>query len=167
LPPFVWWAYCNIDLIAATHRISRAFFLAALLPFLTACTVWRSPAVAFEGIDLHGLSQDGAALEVRLRVDNPNSYRLVVRQFRYRLTVGGSPVGSGETAAEVPIEAKTGSDVSLPLALDWRELKGRALEFLLSGGVDYSIEGEITFSTPIGTFHRPYEHSGRIRPFER
>ena len=121
----------------------------------------------FRGITLHGLDQDGAALEVRLRVENPNSYRLVVKHFRYRVTVGGSPAGGGETPADVPIEAKSESDVALPLALDWRELKGRGLEFLLSGGVDYTVEGEITFSTPIGTFVRPYGHSGRISPFER
>ena len=123
--------------------------------------------MAFEGITLHGLSQNGASLEVTLRVDNPNSYRLVVKHFRYRLTVGGSPAGGGETASDVPIDARSGSDVALPLALDWSELKRRGLEFLLSGGVDYTVEGEITFSTPIGTFERPYEHSGRISPFER
>lgn len=131
------------------------------------CTVWKKPSVAFEGISLHGLSQDGASLEVRLRVENPNSYRLVVKHLSYRLAVSGAQVGGGETDSDVAIEGKSGSDVALPVSLDWHELKGKGLDFLLSGGVDYSIEGEITFSTPIGTFQRPYGHSGRINPFER
>lgn len=141
--------------------------LAAPLVLLASCTVWKKPSVAFEGISLHGLSQDGASLEVRLRVENPNSYRLVVKHLSYRLAVAGAAVGGGETDSDVAVEGKSGSDVALPVSLDWRELKGKGLDFLLSGGVDYSIEGEITFSTPIGTFQRPYGHSGRINPFEK
>ncbi len=147
-------------------RAIRLFGLAGSVAALAACTVWKKPAVAFEGITLHGLNQDGASLEVRLRVENPNSYRLVVKHFSYRLAVAGTPVGGGETDSNIAVEAKAGGDVELPVALDWRELKGRALDFLLSGGVEYSIEGEITFSTPIGTFRRPYGHSGKINPFE-
>jgi Late embryogenesis abundant protein len=148
-------------------RFARAlpvFCLAASLAALASCTVWKKPVISFDGISLHGMNQNGASLEVRLRVDNPNSYRLVVKHFTYRLTLGGTPVGGGETDSDVAVEAKSGSEVALPVALDWRELKGRGLDFLLSGGVDYAIDGEITFSTPIGTFERPYGHSGRISP---
>jgi len=31
----------------------------------------------------------------------------------------------------------------------------------------HAVDGEITFSTPMGTFHRPYRHVGRYSPFER
>ncbi len=113
------------------------------------------------------MNQNGASLDVRLHVDNPNAYRLVVKAFTYNFTVAGTAVGGGRTESDVAIEAKSSSDVDLPVVLDWRELKGRALDFLLSGGVDYSIDGEVTFSTPVGTFERPYGHSGRISPFER
>jgi len=153
--------------IARFSRPLRLLGFAAALVSFASCTVWKKPSVAFEGISLHGLSQDGASLEVRLRVENPNSYRLVVKHLSYRLAVAGTAVGGGETDSDVAVEAKSGSDVALPVSLDWRELKGKGLDFLLSGGVDYAIEGEITFSTPIGTFQRPYGHSGRINPFER
>jgi LEA14-like dessication related protein len=149
-----------------TARLARALLLLALAASLASCAVWKKPVIAFEGITLHGMNQNGASLEVKLRVENPNSYRLVVKHFTYRLTVGGKPVGGGETDSDVAVEAKSGSEVALPVALDWRELKGHGLDFLLSGGVDYAIDGEITFSTPIGTFERPYGHSGRISPLE-
>jgi Late embryogenesis abundant protein len=90
-----------------------------------------------------------------------------VKHFTYRLTVEGSAVGEGETDSEMAVGAKSSGDVVLPLKLDWRELKQRGFDFLLSGGVDYSIDGDVTFSTPIGTFHRPYGHFGRISPFEK
>jgi LEA14-like dessication related protein len=112
------------------------------------------------------MSQDGASLDVRLQVDNPNGYRLVVKHFTYRLTLGGASVGGGQIDSDVAVEARSSSGVALPVALDWRELKGHAVEFLFSGGVDYAIDGEITFSTPIGTFERPYGHSGRISPLD-
>ena len=142
-------------------------FLGASLALLcVACTVWKKPDVAFEGLSIHGLSPNGANLEVLLSVRNPNSYRLVVRHFTYRLSVEGTSVGGGETDADVAVDAKSSADVRLPLSLDWRELKRRGAELLFSGGLDYAIDGEITFSTPIGTFARSYSHSGRVSPFE-
>ena len=147
-------------------RALQVLCLAASLAALASCAVWKKPVIAFEGLSIHGFNQDGASLEVRLGVENPNSYRLVVKHFTYRLTIGGAAVGGGETESGVAVEAASERDVALPVALDWHELKGRGLDFLLSGGIDYSIEGEITFSTPIGTFQRPYGHAGRISPFE-
>src|SRR4029077_15639621 len=128
---------------AAQVRVSRSrlhailFGAAAALALAdSGCTVWKKPAIAFEGITLHGLNQDGASLEVRLRVENPNSYRLVVKHLTYRLAGAGKSVGGGETESDVAVEGKSGSDVALPVSLDWRELKGKGLDFLLSGGVD-------------------------------
>ena len=148
-------------------RFARAVPAIGLAATLVSCTVWKKPVIAFEGIALRGLNPDGAKLEVRLRVENPNSYRVVVRHFLYRLKIGGAPVGGGETDSDVAVEARSASDVALPVSLDWRGLKERGLEFLFTGGVDYSIGGEITFSTPIGTYRRPYEHAGRVSPFDR
>ena len=146
-----------------SHRraLARVFLLAVSA---AACTVWKKPTVVFEGVTLHGLTQNGASLDVRLRVDNPNSYRIVVQRFTYRLSIGGTPAGGGQIDSDVAIDSRAGSDVELPVALDWSELKGRVAEFLFSGGVDYSVEGEIRFSTPVGTFTRPYVHSGKVSP---
>jgi hypothetical protein len=34
------------------------------------------------------------------------------------------------------------------------------LNFLFSGSLDYAVEGEVVFSTPVGVFQRPYHHAG-------
>ncbi|MGH9442227.1 MAG: LEA type 2 family protein [Thermoanaerobaculia bacterium] len=145
-------------------RGSGAAAAAAVMAAALGCAVWKKPTVEFEAISLHRLSQDGASLDVKLRVQNPNGYNIVVRHFTYRLAIGSSPVGGGESPADVRVEARSESTVSLPVQLDWRNLKARGLDFLLSGGVEYSVEGEVTFSTPIGTFVRPYLHAGRFSP---
>jgi LEA14-like dessication related protein len=141
----------------------RLRLLSAALPLvLVSCTTWKKPTIAFEGVSVLGFGSDGAKLEVLLRVDNPNSYRLVVRHFTYRLSVEGASIGGGEADSEIAVEAKSSTDARLPVALDWRELKHRGARFLLSGGADYAVEGKVTFSTPIGTFSRPYGHTGRV-----
>lgn len=150
--------------IGRPRRVGAVLVLAILC---SGCTLWKKPTIAFEGVSVLGFGSDGAKLEVLLRVDNPNSYRLVVKHFTYRLSVEGTSIGGGEADSEIAVEASSSAEARLPLALDWRELKHRGAQFLLSGGADYAVEGEVTFSTPIGTFSRPYGHTGRVDAFSK
>jgi hypothetical protein len=51
--------------------------------------------------------------------------------------------------------------VRLPLTVRWAPLRSRALEFALSG-IPYAVEGEVVFTTPLGSVRRPYRHEDRL-----
>ena len=125
------------------------------------CFTFRRPEVVFRGVELGSLDVSGAALEASFDVTNPNRYRIGVRRLTYRVSVNGRDAGGGASDQETVLAGKATTLVKLPLTLDWSKVRSAGLDFLLSGSVDYSVEGEITFSTPIGVFERPYRHVGR------
>jgi len=130
------------------------------------CLTFRRPVVTFRGVEVRSFGSDGAELEATFDVTNPNSYRVGVERLTYRLTVNGQEAGGGTIETATPLPAKETTFVRLPLTLDWEKLKSAGLGFLILGGIDYAVEGEITFSTPLGTFHRPYRHEGRYSPLD-
>ncbi|HYK41807.1 MAG TPA: LEA type 2 family protein [Thermoanaerobaculia bacterium] len=125
------------------------------------CFTFRRPEVVFRGVELGSLDSSGAALEASFDVTNPNRYRIGVQHLSYRFKVNGRDAGGGAANEETVLEPKATTLVKLPLTLDWSKVKSAGLDFLFSGGIDYAVEGEITFSTPIGVFERPYRHAGR------
>lgn len=147
-------------------RAIRAILPLAVVLASFGCVAFRRPEVAFRGVEVRSFGSDGADLEAALDVTNPNPYRIGVERLTYRFTVNGRDAGGGTIEQATALPAKETTLVRLPLTLDWEKLKSAGLDFLLLRGVDYAVDGEITFSTPVGTFHRPYRHVGRYSPFE-
>jgi LEA14-like dessication related protein len=143
-------------------RATAALFLAVLAA--TGCLVFRKPEVAFRGVEFGSVDASGASLNASFDVTNPNSYRIGVRQLTYRIRVNGRDAGGGAIEQETTLEPRSTTPVRLPLALDWSKVKLAGLDFLMMGGIEYAVEGDITFSTPVGVFRRPYSHSGRYSP---
>lgn len=125
------------------------------------CFTFRRPEVVFRGVELGTLDSSGAALEASFDVTNPNRYRIGVQRLTYRVSVNGRDAGGGASDQETVLEGKATTLVKLPLTLDWSKVRSAGLDFLFSGSIDYTVEGDITFSTPIGVFERPYRHAGR------
>jgi len=125
------------------------------------CFTFRRPEVVFRGVELGSLGVSGAALEASFDVTNPNGYRIGVQRLTYHFVVNGRDAGGGAAEQETLLEAKATTIVRLPLTLDWSRLKSAGLDFLFTGSIDYAVEGEVTFSTPVGVFQRPYHHEGR------
>ncbi|MDQ2980581.1 MAG: LEA type 2 family protein [Acidobacteriota bacterium] len=128
------------------------------------CTVFRRPEVTFRGVAVRSLDSGGAAVEAAFDVYNPNSYGIAVQRLTYRMTVEGREAGGGVVEEETALLPRETTLVRLPLTLDWTKLKSAGWEILTFGGIDYAVEGEITFSTPVGMFRRPYRHAGRYAP---
>jgi LEA14-like dessication related protein len=133
-----------------------------LFLFASACLTLRQPVIRFEGVSVGSLSRDGAALDVDLSVTNPNGYRLGVRQLTYRLSIADAPAGEGSIEETVSIPAHATASVKLPLSLTFAPLKSSILEMALTGGIAYAVEGDVVFTTPLGSVRRPYRHEGTL-----
>ncbi len=126
-----------------------------------ACLSFRNPTIAFAGVDVSEVTREGAVLDVELAVTNPNGYALGVRQLTYRLSVEGESAGEGSLESALSVPAHGNAVVKLPLTLRWAPLRSRALEFAISG-MAYAVEGEVVFTTPLGSVRRPYRHADRL-----
>jgi hypothetical protein len=143
-----------------------AFLAAGLLAAASAaaCLAFHNPTIAFTGVDVSEVTRESAVLDVSLDVTNPNGYALGVRQLTYRLTIDGESAGEGSLESAVSVPAHGNAVVKLPLTLRFAPLRSRALEFALSG-VGYAVEGDVVFTTPVGSVRRPYRHEDRLSLF--
>ena len=146
-------------------RFPRLLLFLGLL-FAAGCTVFfRQPELAFEGFRPGDFSEGTTAVEVSIQVHNPNRYRLGLRRLTYAVSVGGVVAATGATESALEVPGRSSGTLRVPITLDWEALRGRAWEAVVSGGFDYTVEGEGTFSTPVGTFRRRYRKSGRVTLF--
>lgn len=143
-------------------RAAAASLAAVLVLAGGACVSFRQPDVRFAGIAVGSMSKQGAALDVDLSVTNPNGYTLGVRELTYRLSIAEADAGEGAIAQTISVPAHGTTEVRLPLSVSFEPLKASALEMALTGRIAYAIEGEVVFTTPLGSVRRPYRHEGRL-----
>jgi LEA14-like dessication related protein len=129
---------------------------------VAACHSWKKPTVTIENAAFLGEEHNRASIELAVRIENPNSYALGVESLTYRLGGNGVEWGSGSVPSSVRVPARGSAIARVPVEVDWQKVKLAALGALLTGRVDYAVDGEIVFSTPIGRFRRPFESSGKI-----
>lgn len=143
-------------------RLLPAILSLALSGCVSCGLFYKEPELIFRGVRLGQLGGGGALLEVSFEIYNPNRYRLEVQSLTYRFRLNGMEAASGAAPGDLVLRARESGTVRLPLSIDWRGLKAAAWEALASGRFDYSVEGEATFSAPMGTFRRPYRREGRF-----
>ena len=149
-------------------RLVPAAFVALLVP-LAACReaaerVFSTPRVEFRGADIRNVGLGGGALDVVLRLHNPNPYSLTATGARYRLFAGDSmQLGQGSTGDTVTVPAGDSADVRLPVELSWQALGRAASGAMRDGQVAYRVQGEVDVRTPVGTRTVPIDARGRAR----
>lgn len=124
-------------------------------------STFREPVVTLRSVAVTGVSLAGGSMEVELQVANPNRYALDAPALRYRLDVDTVQVATGELEGRFRVEARDSAVVRLPLQFTFRGLGAAGRSLLLSGTVPYRVRGDLTVSTPLGTFTQPFDRAGR------
>ena len=129
-------------------------------------SVFSEPVVTFKNIRVNGIGLDGGSLDVVLNVYNPNGFRLDATRLTYRLLVGDSvPLGQGALDSRFTVQKNDSTEVRLPVTFTYRGLGAAGQQLIRSGTVNYRVQGDVTVSTPIGNFTRPYDRTGRFSTF--
>lgn len=140
--------------------------LAALAAATGCATVgqgtFREPVVSYRDAVITGLGITGGSLEVVLGVYNPNRFRLDGTRLTYRVSVDSVPFGSGELNDRFVVPEGDSSAVRLPLSFTYAGVGQAGRQLIQTGSVQYTVTGEITVSTPLGSFTRPYTGKGRL-----
>jgi LEA14-like dessication related protein len=141
--------------------------LALLAVVATACaslgrTTFREPVVTYKDAVITGLGISGGSLEVMLSIYNPNSFRLDGTGMTYRIDVDSVPFGSGTLSDRFTVQDGDSTTVRLPLSFTYAGVGQAGRQLIQTGSVQYTVSGEITVGTPLGTFTRPYSGKGRL-----
>ena len=124
---------------------------------------FQNPVVTVADTKVTGFSARGGSLEVTLRVENPNDFRLDVGALRYVVWVDSTQVATGQLDRIVTLEPVTTSTVVVPVqfALDAVAMVG--VRFLTTGSLQYRVTGQFDYVTPFGRLTRPFASDGSVR----
>jgi LEA14-like dessication related protein len=127
--------------------------------------VFEEPVVTFKDVRINGLGLAGGDLDIMLNVYNPNRFKLDATRLTYRLMVDSVQFGTGAIDQRFVVQEGDSTTVTLPLKFNYAGLGGAARQLLSSGSVNYRVLGDVTVSTPLGNFTRPYDRTGRFSSF--
>ena len=152
--------------------MKRSLHLALLLAGVSACATlgyanFREPVVTYKDAVITGLGVSGGSLEVVLNVYNPNGFRLDGTALTYRLSVDSVPFGDGTLSDRFVVNDKDSTRVRLPLSFTYAGIGQAGRQLIQTGSVQYTVSGDITVSTPLGSFTRPYSGKGRLSTLNR
>ena len=124
---------------------------------------FQNPVVAVADTKVTGLSPRGGSLEVTLRVENPNDFRLDIGAVRYVVLVDSTQVATGRIDRVVTLEPTSTTLVAVPVqfALDAVAMVG--VRFLTTGSLQYRVTGQFDYVTPFGRLTRPFASDGSVR----
>jgi LEA14-like dessication related protein len=144
-------------------RIALALVMATTVGCASvARAVFREPVVTYRDAVITGLGLTGGNLEVTLSIFNPNSFRLDGTGITYRLAVDSVPFGNGSLSDRFTVQEGDSTTVRLPLSFTYAGIGQAGRQLIQTGSVQYTISGEITVGTPLGSFSRPYSGRGRL-----
>lgn len=141
--------------------------ISLLLVAATACAslgraTFREPVVTYRDAVITGLGLSGGSLEVVLSIYNPNRFRLDGTGLTYRIAVDSVPFGSGALSDRFVVQEGDSTTVRLPLSFTYAGVGQAGRQLIQTGSVNYTVSGDITVGTPIGSFTRPYSGRGRL-----
>jgi LEA14-like dessication related protein len=99
------------------------------------------PRFAVEGIALRSMGFSEIALDVRLRVKNPNAFALPLGRIDYALAIGGAPVARADGAALAGVPGGASAVVAIPVRLDVGSAGRAAADLARGGEVDVGLTG--------------------------
>ncbi len=122
---------------------------------------FKEPVVSLKEFTVTGLGLTGGSVDVVLSVYNPNRFKLDASKMTYRVDVDSIQLGSGELADRFVVQSGDSSLVRLPVQFTYAGLGAAGRSMITAGSINYRVRGDFTVGTPLGSFTRPYDRTGR------
>jgi LEA14-like dessication related protein len=123
---------------------------------------FKEPIVHFQDARITGIGITGGSVEVKLSLYNPNKFKLDGTRLTYKLMVDSVTFGTGTLADRFTVQEKDSTIVTLPLSFTYAGVGEAGKQLMNTGSVNYRVLGDVTVSTPLGNFTRPYDQTGRF-----
>lgn len=126
----------------------------------------EEPEVRVESTRLSGVTFQKADLDVRFRIDNPNSFGLQLAGLDYEIDVAGRTLFTGDRRESLSLRPEGVGFVDLPVTISYRELYDAARDLWRqrgSGDADYVLRAGLRFDVPVlGRIRVPVETGGEL-----
>ncbi len=126
----------------------------------------KLPDVTLGSLKLKNIGFSGADLELKLNVDNPNNFNLLMNKLDYNFSINGTTWAKGLTQNTMNIKEKGESAITIPVSLSFSKM-GRTIYNVIMGNekLNYDLKGnlDVNSSLPLlGQVNLPIDRSGQI-----
>jgi LEA14-like dessication related protein len=128
--------------------------------------VLKIPEIDFTGIYLKKLSLTRADLELKMSIDNPNTFGLNTRAYKFKLFINDAHWADGTSTENIQIKEKSKQTVTIPVSLNLFEM-GRSVYNVVSGNrsMQYRFVGDMNLETGlpmVGDVAIPFDRTGNV-----
>ena len=120
------------------------------------------PDVALRDARIRGVGLTGGAMDIEMRVYNPNDYDLISPRVSYRILLDGKHVADGLADPDVVVPAHDSAFVRIPATFSYGSVGSAGRALIGRGALDYRVLGRMTVGTPYGRFWFPYDRAGQF-----
>lgn len=123
---------------------------------------FRQPDIQLDHVVVRGLGVSGGNLDLVVRVENPNNFRIEGTRLQVGFDVEGSHLGDITYDDDFSVTENGTTTLTLPLRFAWAGV-GRAVRAALNyGDLPYKMEGQAELKIPWGRTAVPFTREGRV-----
>ena len=110
----------------------------------------KLPRIKVDGLQLKNLTLTGANLDLKLNVDNPNVFSLILDKLQYDFKVNQKSWINGVKDQALTISQKKSSVITIPMSLNFLQM-GTTVYNIIAGNesIDYSLNGKLDLNTSL------------------
>jgi LEA14-like dessication related protein len=123
---------------------------------------FREPEVRLDHAVMRGIGLHGGNLDLVVKVENPNSFRLHGTKLQVGIDVEGSHLGDITYDDDFTVSENGWTTVTLPLRFGWSGVGSAVRAALGYGDLPYEMDGQVTLRLPGGLKKSvSFSHEGR------
>lgn len=126
----------------------------------------KTPKISLESLNIEKLNITNADMKLRLKVNNPNVFAMILKGGNYQLKLNNQNIFSG-VMSDKDVQIKENSDgiIEMPISLDFLNV-GKSVYQMLSGNksLSYDLVGNFNLGTSLPLMEKadlPFEISGK------
>ncbi len=118
----------------------------------------KLPAFALDGLAIRSVSLTQVAMDVKMRVKNPNAFPIPAGKLDYALALAGATVARGDDRALAGVPGASSAVVTIPLTFSVIEAGRAATDLARGSPVDVNLRG----TADVGGLPIPLDLGGRM-----
>jgi len=123
---------------------------------------FRQPEIQLDHAIVRGIGLSGGNLDLIVKVENPNNFRLHGTRLEVGVDVEGQHLGDITYDDDFSVAENGTTTLTLPLSFGWAGV-GNAVRAALSyGDLPYKMKGQAQLRTPWGQAEIPFTREGRV-----
>jgi LEA14-like dessication related protein len=123
---------------------------------------FRQPEIQLDHAVVRGIGLSGGNLDLVVKVENPNNFRLQGTRLEMGVEVEGQHLGDITYDDDFSVAENGTTTLTLPLRFGWAGVGSAVQAALGYGDLPYKMKGQAQLRTPWGRAEVPFTREGRV-----